>query len=247
VARAAVRRRLTGPLPWRVATLLDTRDETATARTLVLHVDGWPGHLPGQHVDLRLTAGDGYSTQRSYSIASAPDADTVELTVQMLPDGEVSPFLVRDYAIGDPIELRGPIGGWFVWHPEEARPALLIAGGSGVVPLMAMLRTHRAVSNASPLQLVYSVRTPDDVLFADELKPSNDEDITILYTRTTPDQWPRPPRRLHRDDLAPPGAVPPAVYVCGPTGFVESAAGLLVDVGHEAGDIRTERFGPSGA
>lgn len=234
------------PLPWRVARLLDARTETRTARTLVLHVDEWPSHLPGQHVDLRLTAEDGYSAQRSYSISSAPDGDIVELTVQMLPDGEVSPFLFHDYAVGDPLELRGPIGGWFVWDPADPRPALLIGGGSGVVPLMAMIRTHRKYGAAAPLRLVYSARTPDDVLYADELKPSDNVDVTLLYSRSAPLDWPRPPGRLSRDDLPTPDHSGTRVYVCGPTGFVEAVSRQLVDLGYDDQEIRTERFGPSG-
>ncbi len=247
MARAAVRRRLTGPLPWRTAELVAARDETATARTLVLRVEGWPGHRPGQHVDVRLTADDGYTAQRSYSIASAPDNDVLELTVQLLPDGEVSPFLAHDYAVGDPIELRGPVGGWFVWDAADAEPVLLVGGGSGVVPLMAMVRARRTASGTAPFRLLYSVRTPADVFYRDELsQPDDGLDVTVLYTRQTPEAWPRPPHRLSRDDLG--KAVDPGtrVYACGPTGFVEAAAGLLVELGHDEHQIRTERFGPSG-
>ncbi|MGE5720183.1 MAG: FAD-binding oxidoreductase [Nocardioidaceae bacterium] len=169
MARAAVRRRLNAPLPWAAARLVDARLETPTARTLVLHVPDWPGHLPGQHVDVRLTAEDSYSARRSYSIASAPDCDRIELTVQLLPDGEVSSFLVHDFAVGDPVELRGPLGGWFVWDPDDHRPVLLVGGGSGVVPLMAMLRTQRRTSSKASFRLVYSVRTPADVFYRNEL------------------------------------------------------------------------------
>ena len=225
---------------------MEARDETATARTLVLHVEDWPGHLAGQHVDVRLTADDGYSAQRSYSLAAPPDADRLELTVQLLPDGEVSSYLARDYAVGDAIELRGPIGGWFVWQPEYTQPILLVAGGSGVVPLMAMLRTHRDLSSTVPMQLVYSVRTPADVLYADELNATSDPNICILYTRTTPAERSRPPHRLDLDDLSPHDGSQRA-YVCGPTGFVEAAARLLIEHGHDEHEIRTERFGPSGA
>jgi ferredoxin-NADP reductase len=240
MARAAVRRRLTGPLPWRTATLVEAREETATARTLILQVEDWPGHRAGQHVDVRLTADDGYSAQRSYSLASSPDRDLLELTVQLLPDGEVSSYLVRDYRVGDPIELRGPIGGWFVWQPEDPQPVLLVAGGSGVVPLMAMRRAHRDRASEVPMQLVYSVRTPADVLYRGEIEAAG-----ILYTRAAPAGSPRPPHRLDRDDLpAPSGS--PRVYVCGPTGFVEAAARLLVELGYDEREIRTERFGPSG-
>jgi len=232
------------PLPWRVAHLADAREETATARTLVLQVDGWPGHLPGQHVDVRLTAEDGYSTQRSYSIASAADGETIELTVQLLPDGEVSSFLVQDYKIGDPIELRGPVGGWFVWNPDDTQRVLLIGGGSGVVPLMSMVRARRYAGSDAPFRLLYSARTPADVLYRDEL--SREDDITLIYTRAAPTGFVRPPARLTRLDLPLMVRPQPRIYVCGPTGFVEAVSGLLIDLGYDAMNIRTERFGPSG-
>jgi ferredoxin-NADP reductase len=210
----------------------------------VLRVEGWPGHLAGQHVDVRLTAEDGYSTQRSYSIASASQGDIVELTVQLLPDGEVSSVLVQDYKVGDPIELRGPVGGWFVWNPDDEQRVLMIGGGSGVVPLMAMLRTRRTVPSAAPFRLLYSVRTPDDLLYRDEL--AHMDDVTVIYSRTAPTGYARPPARLTRDDLPLLLHPQPRVYVCGPTGFVEAVSRLLVDMGYDAMTIRTERFGPSG-
>src|SRR5919202_5468966 len=166
MARAAVLGRLT----WQAAQVLAVWDESATARTLVLDVPCWRGHLPGQHVDVRLTAEDGYSTQRSYSIASAPDGTRVELTVKRLDDGEVSPYLTQVLGPGDPLELRGPVGGWFVWRPEDTTPVLLLAGGSGVVPLMAMVRTRVARSSPTPMRLVYSTRAPDTVLYGGELR-----------------------------------------------------------------------------
>jgi ferredoxin-NADP reductase len=245
VARAAIRGRLAAPLPWRVARLVDSRDESATARTLVLQVDGWPGHLAGQHVDVRLTAEDGYSTQRSYSIASAENGDTLELTVQLLPDGEVSSYLVQDYKVGDPIELRGPVGGWFVWHPDDEQRVLLVGGGSGVVPLMAMLRARRSAGSSASFRLLYSVRTPDDVLYGDEL--AREHDVTFVYTRTAPAGHARPAGRLSTADLPALLLPQPRVYVCGPTGFVEAVSQRLVDMGYDALNIRTERFGPSGA
>jgi ferredoxin-NADP reductase len=245
MARAEIRGRLAAPLPWRVARLVESRDESATARTLVLEVDGWPGHLAGQHVDVRLTAEDGYSTQRSYSIASAQNGDTVELTVQLLPDGEVSSYLVQDYKVGDPIELRGPVGGWFVWHPDDDQRVLLLGGGSGVVPLMAMVRARRAVGSSAPFRLLYSVRTPDDVLYGDEL--AREDDVTFIFTRTAPTGSERPAGRLSAADLPALLLPKPRVYVCGPTGFVEAVSTLLVDLGYDALNIRTERFGPSGA
>jgi ferredoxin-NADP reductase len=257
VARAAV----PGRLSWRVATLAAARDETATARTLVLDVPGWPGHLAGQHVDVKLTAEDGYSAQRSYSIASAPDGARLELTVQLIGDGEVSPYLAEVLQPGDPLELRGPIGGWFVWPPESSAPLLLVAGGSGVVPLMAMIRAHATVKSDVPLRLIYSVRTPADVIYAPELSEravASPLEVTYLYTRAAPTaagsgaaDEPGAPRvqagRISAGIIAeaawPPGDKP---AICGPTGFVEAAAGLLVAAGHDPAAIKTERFGPTG-
>lgn len=241
-----------GRLTWRVSTVASVRDETATARTIALKVPGWPGHHAGQHVDVRLTAADGYSAQRSYSIASAPDGDHLELTVQRLPDGEVSPYLAQVLAAGDLLELRGPIGGWFAWEPGPA-PVLLVAGGSGVVPLMAMIRTRAATGTHSPFRLVYSVRGPDDALYAAELAERQRVDdglqVGYVYTRSTPAGWPVPPGRIGAGALTAPGWAPdrnPAVFVCGPTGFVEATANLLVNAGHDPRTIKTERFGPSG-
>ena len=165
MARAAVLGRLT----WQVGTVTEIREETATARTIVIDVPGWPGHAAGQHVDVRLTAEDGYSAQRSYSIASAPGRDRLELTVQRLEDGEVSPYLTDVLMPGYPLELRGPIGGWFVWDPDAGRPVLLVAGGSGVVPLMSMIRARAEAGSRIPFRLVYSVRSPETVLYAAEL------------------------------------------------------------------------------
>ncbi len=183
MARAAVLGRLT----WRFGRVLAVRDETPTARTLVLDVPDWPGHLAGQHVDVRLTAEDGYQAQRSYSIASAPGGGRLELTVQRLDDGEVSPYLTQVLRPGDPLELRGPIGGWFVWHPGEASPVLLAAGGSGVVPLMAMVRTRLTSSSPTPMRLIYSTRGPDMALYSDELRSVAGRDpelrVDLVYTR----------------------------------------------------------------
>lgn len=247
MARTAVPGRLGARLRWRTATLAARRVESPSAHTLVFQVPGWPGHLAGQHVDLRLTAEDGYSTQRSYSLAAAPAADQVELTVQHVPDGEVSTYLVDQMAVGDALELRGPVGGWFVWRPEQAEPVLLVAGGSGVVPLMAMIRARRAAGSRAPFRLIYSVRTPEDRLYLDELRRGDPGvDTTFLYTRRAPDGWPRRPARLGPADAAGagwPADFAPTGYVCGPTGFVESAADILVGLGHPAERIRTERFG----
>jgi len=249
VARAAVPGRLT----WRVAGLVEHHEETATARTLTLDVPDWPGHLAGQHVDVRLTAEDGYSTERSYSIASAADGDRVELTVQRVPDGEVSPYLGEVLRVGDPLELRGPVGGWFVWRPARTEPVLLVAGGSGIVPLMAMIRTRRLAGSRVPFRLVYSIRTPDDVFYARELRQRAREngglDVTYVYTRKVPDGWPAPPHRVGVPDLNTagwPSDLRPACFVCGPTGFVEAVADILVALGHDPRQIKTERFGPTG-
>ena len=237
------------------------RDETATARTIVIDVPGWPGHLPGQHVDVRLTAPDGYSAQRSYSIASAASASgaeppVMELTVQRLADGEVSPYLTQTLAVGYPLELRGPVGGWFVWNPDGsagARPVLLVAGGSGVVPLMAMIRERAAAGSHAPFKLIYSVRDPGAVLYAGELaqreRAGDGLEVRYVYTRTAPPGSAEPTGRISATTLASAGWPPedsPAVFVCGPTGFVEAVADLLVRAGHGAGAIKTERFGPSG-
>jgi ferredoxin-NADP reductase len=249
MARAAVQRRLT----WQPATVAQVRTETTTARSIVLDVPGWPGHLAGQHVDVRLTAEDGYSTQRSYSIASAPEPERLELTVQRVPGGEVSPYLTDIAEAGDQIEIRGPVGGYFTWRPEAVEPVLLVAGGSGIVPLMSMIRARAAANSRVPFRLAYSVRTPDDVIYAQELsrrvRDDRGLDVAFAYTRSTPPGWPRPPGRLDAALLAEvgwPADFIPAVFVCGPTGFVEAAANLLVAQGHEPQRIRTERFGPTG-
>jgi ferredoxin-NADP reductase len=243
-----------GRLTWQVATVASVRIESPTAATLVLDVPTWQQHLAGQHVDVRLTSPDGYSAQRSYSIASASTPGRLELTVQRVPDGEVSSYLVGVAAPGDQIELRGPIGGWFVWQPDETAPVLLIAGGSGIVPLMAMIRTRGVLRSRTPFRLLYSARTPDDVYYAAELaqrvRDDHGLDVAFAYTRSAPDGWRGVPGRLNATRLAAdgwPAALAPRVYVCGPTPFVESIADLLVDAGHAPGRIRTERFGPTGA
>ncbi len=238
---------------WRAARLAGYRDETSAARTLVFAVPGWPGHLPGQHADVRLTAADGYSTQRSYSFAAPADGDRVELTVQRVPDGEVSPYLTGVLSAGDEVELRGPVGGWFVWRPADGDPVLLVAGGSGIVPLMAMIRARRLAASKAPFRLVYSVRTPADRFYSAELSepPPGDSGVavTYVYSRAAPAGWARPPGRLNTADLAAAAWAPeaaPACFVCGPTGFVEAAADILVALGHHPRRIKTERFGPSG-
>lgn len=249
MARAAVSRRLT----WRVARLAEAHEETSTARTLVLDVPDWPGHLAGQHVDVRLTAPDGYSTQRSYSIATPADGERVALTVQQIPDGEVSPYLTEVFSVGDPVEIRGPVGGWFVWRVTDTTPVLLVAGGSGIVPLMAMVRARAGAASRVPFRLVYSVRTPDDGYYADELRrrvrDDGGLDVRYIYTRRTPEGWPEPPGRINVATLNThgwPADFAPACFVCGPTGFVETVADILVALGHDPRRIKTERFGPSG-
>jgi ferredoxin-NADP reductase len=249
VARAAVPGRLTVHRAWLPATLAGRRPETATAATLVLDVEGWPGHLAGQHVDVRLTAADGYQASRSYSVAAPAHGSRIEITVQRRAQGEVSRFLTDDLVVGDVVELRGPLGGWFVWRPEQLEPVLLVAGGSGIVPLMAMMRTRAAVSRA-PFRLVYSVRAPDDQIYGAELRRRSEDDadlhIAWVHTRTAPAGDPRPPGRLRPGDLVANGWQPdaaPTCYICGPTAFVEVAAALLLAAGHDATRIRTERFG----
>ena len=244
---------------WQPAYLVSRKDETAEAVTLAFGVPEWPGHLPGQHVDVRLTAADGYSTQRSYSIATPDHGGSVDLTVQVVEDGEVSPVLARDLAIGDPVEIRGPIGGWFVWPPAQAGPVLLVGGGSGVVPLMAMVRARHEAGSAAPMHLVYSVRTPADVLYAAELERRARLDdglrVTMVFTRSAPDASAgsaasaRGVGRIRLDELgewAFPVGSGAVTFVCGPTGFVDAVANSLVDLGHDEHSIKTERFGPSG-
>jgi ferredoxin-NADP reductase len=236
---------------WLVATVAETVLETAAAVTLRLEVPDWPGHRPGQHVDVRLTAADGYSAQRSYSIASPPRADRVELTVVRLDDGEVSPYLTTVVDVGDQIEMRGPVGGYFVWDAGETRPVLLVGGGSGVVPLMAMLRHHAALDHEGAMHLVYSARSESELLFRDELDGlvSGRRAVTVTLTREPSSTWMGRRGRVDRELLAELGWSPaagPRCFVCGPTPFVEAVADVLVDLGHQPEDIRTERFGPTG-
>lgn len=231
---------------WRAATVASTTRLTSTARSIVLDVPGWQGNLAGQHLDLRLTAEDGYQAVRSYSIASVGTGQLVELGVDKVEDGEVSPYLVDEVRDGDQLEIRGPLGGWFVWRPTSTGPVQLVAGGSGIVPLAAMIRARRRSSSVAPFRLLYSVRTPDDVMFAPELEEAGDVEITFAYTRRAPDGFARKPKRLDRTDLAE-LTLPPAddltVFVCGPTGFVEAVADGLVSLGHDPARVKTERFG----
>jgi ferredoxin-NADP reductase len=241
---------LTPKLQWRVARVVDSTPETESARTIGLAVPGWGGHLAGQHIDLKLTAEDGYSAQRSYSLGRPADGERIEVTVQQIADGEVSPYLMG-VRPGEEIELRGPIGGWFVWRPAEEARILLVAGGSGIVPLMAMLR-QRILMGSTEFRLVYSVRSPADVYYAKELAQLERDcdwlQVAVVYTRAAP-QTARPPGRVGVGDLTLPGWTPDdglRVYVCGPTGFVESVTTKLIGQGHSPSVIRTERFGPSG-
>ncbi len=236
---------------WVTATVAERVVETAWTTTLRLDVPGWPGHRAGQHVDVRLTADDGYEAQRSYSIASPPGAERIELTVVRLDDGEVSPYLASVAEVGDQFELRGPIGGWFVWDGGDS-PVLLVGGGSGVVPLMAMMRHHARLGSDAPMHLVYSARTLADVIYGDELNALGAGDhraLTLTLTRESSPEWTGRRGRVDSDllrDVAWPAADKPHCYVCGPTPFVEAVAGALVDLGHEPGLVKTERFGPTG-
>jgi ferredoxin-NADP reductase len=243
-------------LEWKVATVVELRDETRRARTLVLDVPEWRGHLAGQHVDVRLVAEDGYQAQRSYSIASPPGAPHVELTVERIENAEVSPYLCDVLQLGDGVEVRGPIGGYFVWRPEDGGPLLLVGGGSGVVPLMAMLRQHAsATATSNPrtsVRLLYSARTLDDVLYKNELDAigaREDSRVSIALTREWPSDWSGFRRRIDRamlQEIAWSASDGARVYVCGPTPLVESVATLLVGLGYDPMRVRTERFGPTG-
>jgi ferredoxin-NADP reductase len=234
-----------------VATVAERIPETATAVTLRLEIPDWRGHRAGQHVDVRLTAEDGYSAQRSYSMASPPGADPLELTIVRLDDGEVSPYLTTALEAGNQFELRGPIGGYFTWEPHDTRPVLLVGGGSGVVPLMAMLRHHAAIDHQGAMHLVYSARTQCDLLYRDELNRlvSGHRAVTTTLTREPPGSWDGRRGRVDHEMLDETGWPPdvlPHCYVCGPTSFVEAVARDLVDLGHMPANVKTERFGPTG-
>jgi ferredoxin-NADP reductase len=243
--RTALRRRLT----WQLATVIELVNETPRTRSIALDLPDWSGHRAGQHVDVRLTAADGYQAQRSYSIASAPEDGELVLTVERLEDGEVSPYLVDELRADDKLELRGPIGGYFVWEEPLGGPLLLIAGGSGVAPFRSILRHHRATGSTVPVRLLYSARSLAEVIYREELMgvdPDGVIDIRVTLTRERPHGWRGYARRIDRELLAEvtwPPSEQPLAYVCGPTGFVERAANELVAIGHEAGRIRTERFG----
>jgi ferredoxin-NADP reductase len=238
-----------GRLIWEVATVTAVTSETPSVRTIGLGVPSWPGHRAGQHLDVRLTAEDGYSAERSYSIAAASD-DPVAITVERLDDGEVSPYLTEDVQVGDQLEIRGPVGGYFAWETADGGPLLLVAGGSGIVPLRAILRQREHSGSDVPVKLLYSARTPADLIYRDELDGYHDG-VEIIYTltREQPDRWTGYTRRVDQSLLAEtawPAGKNPLAYVCGPTSFVETVAGGLVALGYEPGRIKTERFGGTG-
>jgi ferredoxin-NADP reductase len=244
---------LPGRLEWQLGEVVAVVDETPRTRSLVLDVPSWPGHSAGQHIDVRLTAEDGYQVQRSYSIASPPEARHITLTVERLDEGEVSPYLAGVLQTGDQLELRGPIGGYFTWRVVDGGPLLLVGGGSGIVPLMAMLRHRAAQRSAAPVRLLYSSRSFDEIIYRRELAQLAAGDpalmVTHTLTRSQPPQWDGHRRRIDRAMLAevawPPSAKPRA-FVCGPTSLVESVASLLVELGYDPLCVKTERFGPSG-
>ena len=248
MARAA----LPGRLSWQLGRVLETIEETYRAKTLVLDLPNWPRHRAGQHVDIRLTADDGYQAQRGYSIASAPEDDGVMLTVDRIEGGEVSPYLADVLEPGDELEVRGPIGGYFVWDASLSGPLLLISGGSGIVPLRAILRHWAAARPPVEVRVLHSARSLEDVIYRDELMrlaAYEEVDVRIALTRAWPDGWRGHRGRIDRDFLkgaAWPPHDQPRIYVCGPTGFVEAAATALVASGQPADTIKTERFGPSG-
>jgi ferredoxin-NADP reductase len=243
-------------IEWRAATITEVIQETAHAKTLIMNVPGWPGHSAGQHVDIRLTAEDGYQAERSYSIASEPSRPELAITVERLDDGEVSPYLTDALGVGDRLELRGPIGGYFVWDPSMTGPLFLLAGGSGIVPLMAMLRTRAAATPALrasvPTTLLYSSRSWDDVIYRNEVaKLAEDPGVKIVQTltRSQPADWTGFKRRIDADmlaEIAPAPSVRPHIFICGPTALVETTAQILVELGHEPARVKTERFGPTG-
>jgi ferredoxin-NADP reductase len=243
----------TRKLVWRVAEVSKIIDETPRVKSLVLDVAGWPGHRPGQHVDVRLTAEDGYQAQRSYSVASAPESAQVMLTVERIEAGEVSPYLAANVQPGDRFELRGPIGGYFVWTVAVGGPLFLVAGGSGIAPLMAMLR-HRAAANSTvPAVLLYSSRAAEDIIYRQELDrmAARNDGLKIAHTltRRRPPGWTEGARRIDRsmlESVGLPASARPKVFICGPTGLVESVSQSLLDLGHERTLVKTERFGPTG-
>jgi ferredoxin-NADP reductase len=249
MAGTAVQRRLT----WLLAEVVALVDETPRVRSIALNCPGWSGHLPGQHIDIRLTAEDGYQAQRSYSIATPADGERLAITVELVDDGEVSPYLIEELRPGDNLELRGPIGGYFVWEPGRGGLLQLLGGGSGVVPLMAMVRARVSAGSAEPVRLLASSRSYDDIIYRDELETLAGEhigvDVVHTLTRSQPPGWDGASRRVDRSmlqEIAWPPRDRPLCYVCGPTGFVETVASTLVQLGHQPKRIKTERFGPTG-
>jgi ferredoxin-NADP reductase len=240
-----------GRLRWQAAEVVGVADETPRVKTIAFDVAEWPGHRAGQHVDVRLTADDGYQAQRSYSIASAPAGTAIALTVERLEDGEVSPYLTDELRRGDRIELRGPIGGYFVWEPVQGGPLFLVGGGTGLAPLMAMIRVRAGAGSTAVTRLLASSRGWDDVIYRDELAWRAGNGLTVIHalTRSQPAGWTGYARRVDADMLAEVGPRPdelPLVYVCGPTPFVEAVAEALVQLGHDPRRVKTERFGPTG-
>ena len=248
------RRTLLGRLIWQLGEVVSTQAETARTKSITLDLPAWMGHQAGQHVDVRLTAEDGYQAERSYSIASPPEeTPRVTLTVERLDDGEVSPYLTEDLRVGDKLELRGPIGGYFVWEASMGGPLLLVAGGSGIVPLAAMLRHRAAVGSTIPTRLLYSSRSLEDVIYRDELdhlvKNSTMLEMIQTLTRVQPPGWTGSGRRIDTQmlrEMSWPVDQRQLTFICGPTPFVETAAASLVELGHEPARIKTERFGPTG-
>jgi ferredoxin-NADP reductase len=240
-------------LSWRLAEVVETRPEAPPAKSIFLDVPGWEGHKAGQHVDVRLTAEDGYQAQRSYSIASAPEDGRLALVVERLEDGEVSPYLSDELRVGDKLELRGPIGGWFTWGAKEGGPLLLVAGGSGIAPLMAMIRHRAAAQSDASCRLLYSSRSRESAIYAEELDRLAAEDAALevihTLTRSQPPGWTGYSRRIDREmleEVAPTPEQRPLVFVCGPTPLVETVATVLVELGHDPARVKTERFGPTG-
>lgn len=240
-------------LLWRLAEVVDVIPETPRTKSLVLEVSGWEGHKAGQHVDVRLTAEDGYQAQRSYSIASAPEDQRLALTVERLEDGEVSPYLTDVLMEGDKLELRGPIGGYFAWDAQDGGPLLLVAGGSGVVPLMAMIRHRAAVGSGVSARLLYSSRSYEEIIYRNELEDlaGRDGSLEVIHTltRSRPEGWDGYEGRIDAEMLAEVAPTPdesPLTFVCGPTPLVEATGAALVDLGHSPARVKTERFGPTG-
>ena len=244
-------------LKWQLRKVVEIRQETPTVKSLILDLPDWTEHLPGQHVDVRLTAEDGYQAQRSYSIASPPEDEHLMLTVERIEDGEVSPYLTDVLSVEDQVELRGPIGGYFVWNARDGQDSdarlFLIAGGSGIAPLMAMIRHRANASNRTPTTLLYSSRSYEQVIYREELDrlAADDPSLRVIHTLTgrRPQNWTGYGRRIYRTMLEETGWRPaekPLTFICGPTALVEAVANYLLELGHEPGRIKTERFGPTG-